>query len=98
MNHTSMTGEQTLTLLRCLAIDDSFRDLFSSDMPAALASLGLPACVVSEARKRSLVCGDLASKSEFHQAWLELSKQAATARLSMIVPSLRLNYHERQAA
>lgn len=92
MANAKLSREHAIALLHKLATDESFRDLFEKDPSTALSQMGVPGEIIANLRPESLTPAKLASPNEFHKAWRQLAEASAEARLSMIVPHLRLDF------
>ena len=79
-----------IELITRLATDDVFRSDLIADPQAVLASLGVDAATIKDALGSAEHCACvLADKSEFDELLRSLAKDAAIARLDMIVPQIR---------
>lgn len=92
MANAKLSREHAIALLHKLATDQSFRDHFEKDPSAALGQMGVPEDVIANLRPESVRPAKLAPPGEFHRAWRQLADESAEARLSMIVPHLRLDF------
>jgi len=92
MADSKLSREHSLALLHKLANDDGFRSRYEQKPAAALAELGVPHETIVNLNGSCLAPTKLADKPHFQTAHEHLSAAAADESLTMIIPTVKLNF------
>lgn len=90
MTDSKLTEEQAITLLKKLATDDDFRNLFENKPALALTEMGVSADVVVRLKSECLAKIKLASKEEFLTIVEKLEHSVLTTTMTMWIPQMKL--------
>jgi putative modified peptide len=92
MADSKLSREHSLALLHKLASDDGFRSRYEQKPAAALAELGVPHETIVNLKASCLAAQTLANKEHFRAAHTELAAAAANQCLTMIWPTVKMNF------
>ncbi|MGN6313318.1 MAG: NHLP-related RiPP peptide [Rhodanobacteraceae bacterium] len=92
MADSSLSREHSLALLHKLSTDDGYRSRFEQKPAAALAEIGVPHDTIVNLNAACLASTTLADKSHFAQGHRDLVGAASDRCLSMIVPSVKMDF------
>ena len=92
MADSKLSREHSLALLHKLATDDGFRSRYEQKPAAALAGLGVPLETIVNLKASCLAAQTLANKEHFRTAHTELAATAANQCLTMIWPTVKMNF------
>ena len=90
MADATLTEKQAAELIRMLATDDDFRNLFENKPAKALFKLGIPAETIVDLNAMCLCPAALAGKSLFKEASEKMDKSVLTATTSMQTPKMSM--------
>lgn len=90
MTDSTLSNEEAATLLRKLASDDAFRELFETSPAKALHSMGVAAETIVNLNPRCLCPTKLVDKSDFKSAADTLDDLALKSTMTMHVPKMKI--------
>lgn len=85
-----MSKDQVRLLLDKLGSDDSFRHIYEESPALALRQLGVSEEFIEQMKTRCLAPNRLAPKEVYRAASQKLTKEAAQAYASFLVPTMRI--------
>ena len=92
MAEATLSEKHLAALYQKLATDDAYRQRFEENPATALIELGVPSEVVDNLHASCVAPTRLADKTLFASAAKTLSYSASEQCMTMIIPSLRLDY------